>query len=61
MPVLTHVYLRRDIKMENIMHESLHPNAAIKVIDFGLSAAFAQAGDVLQERVGTLYSMAPGT
>jgi len=47
--------------MENIMFESEHPEAAVKVIDFGLSSVFTKSDNVLKERVGTLYSMSPET
>jgi len=53
--------IHRDIKMENIMFESQHPEAAVKVIDFGLSAEYSKSESVLKERVGTLYSMSPET
>ena len=53
--------IHRDIKMENIMFESHHPEAAVKLIDFGLSKEYSIGESVLKERVGTLYSMAPGT
>lgn len=38
-----------------------HPESRIKVIDFGLSAKYNSPTDILQERVGTLYSMSPET
>lgn len=53
--------IHRDIKFENIMFESKHPQAAIKVIDFGLSKKYSTENPVLTERVGTLYSMSPET
>lgn len=53
--------IHRDVKMENIMFESEHPEAAVKVIDFGLSTSYSKSESVLKERVGTLYSMAPET
>ena len=53
--------IHRDIKLENILWESKHPEAAIKVIDFGLSKVFSPNNNVLTERVGTLYSMSPET
>jgi len=43
------------------MYESPHPDAAAKVIDFGLSAEYSKSENVLKERVGTLYSMSPET
>jgi calcium-dependent protein kinase len=51
----------RDLKFENIMFESKHPEAAIKVIDFGLSKEYSPNNHILTERVGTLYSMSPET
>jgi calcium-dependent protein kinase len=53
--------IHRDVKMENILFESKHPDAAVKIIDFGVSKAFAKSESVLKERVGTLYSMSPET
>ncbi|CAB9509993.1 MAP kinase-activated protein kinase 2 (Fragment) [Seminavis robusta] len=53
--------IHRDIKFENIMYESKHPEACIKVIDFGLSKQYSMDNPVLTERVGTLYSMSPET
>jgi calcium-dependent protein kinase len=45
------------------MFESTHPQAAIKVIDFGLSKNYSTSHShhILTERVGTLYSMSPET
>ena len=51
----------RDLKVENILFESDHPDAAIKVIDFGLSKEYSPSNHILTERVGTLYSMSPET
>jgi serine/threonine protein kinase len=53
--------IHRDLKLENIMFEDTHPDAAIKVIDFGLSKEYSQETHILSERVGTLYSMSPET
>ena len=53
--------IHRDIKMENIIWESNHPEAAIKVIDFGLSKSFTRHNHVFTQRVGSLYSMSPET
>eukprot|EP00980_Cylindrotheca_fusiformis_P002961 scaffold683_cov124-Cylindrotheca_fusiformis.AAC.30 len=48
------------VKFENIIFESKHPKAEIKVIDFGLSKKFGtKATGVMHEGVGTLYSMSP--
>eukprot|EP00977_Amphora_coffeiformis_P018472 scaffold6506_cov171-Amphora_coffeaeformis.AAC.20 len=49
------------IKMENILWESPHPEAEIKVIDFGLTKEYSIQNEILTERVGTLYSMSPET
>lgn len=55
-----HGIVHRDLKFENIIFESPHPKAEIKVIDFGLSKKFGnQATGVMHEGVGTLYSMSP--
>lgn len=35
-----HSIVHRDLKFENILFESVDPNAEIKVIDFGLSKKF---------------------
>ncbi|CAN0131420.1 unnamed protein product [Laminaria digitata] len=48
----------RDLKFENILWESKAPDAQIKLIDFGMSARF-QEGMPMNERVGTVYTMAP--
>jgi len=53
--------IHRDIKMENVIFESKDPDACIKVIDFGLSKKYKYKGDIMTERVGTLYSMSPQT
>lgn len=53
--------IHRDIKLENILWESDHPEAVIKVIDFGLSKQYSPNNNILTERVGTLYSMSPET
>jgi len=51
--------IHRDLKMENIMFESHHSDAEIKIIDFGLSKKYLPQENVLNERVGTLYTMSP--
>jgi calcium-dependent protein kinase len=52
-----HHCVHRDLKFENIMFESEN---TIKVIDFGLSKKFIGASTpTMNDRVGTLYSMAP--
>lgn len=43
------------------MFENEHPNAIIKVIDFGLSKEYSPKDNILSERIGTLYSMSPET
>eukprot|EP00752_Nemacystus_decipiens_P008893 g7938.t1 len=48
----------RDLKFENILWESEADDAQIKLIDFGMSARF-QEGMPMNERVGTVYTMAP--
>lgn len=47
--------------MENILWESPHPDAEIKLIDFGLTKEYSAQNNILTERVGTLYSMSPET
>jgi calcium-dependent protein kinase len=54
-----HGVVHRDLKFENIMFESQHPEAMIKVIDFGLSKKFVGETGYMTERVGTIYTMAP--
>lgn len=63
---ISHVHGRnivhRDLKFENIVFESNHPEAFIKVIDFGVSKKYCPiANPILTERVGTLHTMAPET
>lgn len=53
--------VHRDIKMENIIFESIQSEAAIRLIDFGLSKKYATSQPLLKERVGTIYSMSPET
>lgn len=43
------------------VHFYLQPNAIIKLIDFGVSQEYSPKDNILSERVGTLYSMAPET
>lgn len=45
--------IHRDLKYENILFVNTSPKAEIKLIDFGLSAAFGQ--DALTDGVGTMY------
>ena len=55
--------VHRDLKYENILFESRHPHAEIKVIDFGLSKRFMLQSSpdeaYMTEGVGTMYTMAP--
>jgi len=51
--------VHRDLKFENIMFESKHDDACIKIIDFGLSKKFIAKPGVMTDRVGTIYTMAP--
>lgn len=54
--------VHRDLKLENVVFENEHPDAIIKVIDFGLSKEYSPHQDRnLSERVGTFYSMSPET
>jgi len=48
----------RDIKLENIMFENDSPDAAIKLIDFGLSMKFA-GKTKMRKACGTPYTIAP--
>jgi len=51
----------RDLKHENILFTSPRNTASyhIKLIDFGLSRKYLKHQNVMTERVGTLYTMAP--
>lgn len=49
----------RDLKYENIMFTSPHPDADVKLIDFGLSKKYGMSGKVMHDAVGTVYSMSP--
>jgi serine/threonine protein kinase len=42
--------IHRDIKFENVIFESAHPEAVIKVIDFGLSKKYSPTNNILTER-----------
>jgi serine/threonine protein kinase len=42
--------IHRDIKFENVIFESEHPEAVIKVIDFGLSKKYSPSNNILTER-----------
>ena len=47
--------------LSTVLFENDHPESIIKLIDFGLSKQYTQKDNILSERVGTLYSMAPET
>jgi len=44
--------------LKNILFETCSPNSEIKIIDFGLSTKI-RPGEIMTDRVGTVYSMAP--
>jgi len=48
--------VHRDLKLENFLFTSRDPDAALKMIDFGLSKHFSES---LSESVGTPYTTAP--
>lgn len=53
-----HHVVHRDIKFENIMYETDHPESlSVKVIDFGLARAYHKR--YMSGQVGTLYTMSP--
>ena len=47
------------MKYENILFETIHPDAEIKIIDFGLSKKYRADSPRLYESVGTIYTIAP--
>lgn len=49
----------RDIKPENILFESDHEDAAVKLIDFGLSRRHEKGEAPMSNPVGTAYYMSP--
>lgn len=52
--------VHRDIKLENIIFLDQSPkNFKLKLIDFGLSKYFQQGVQRMQEKLGTLYYIAP--
>eukprot|EP00581_Thalassiosira_minuscula_P007085 CAMPEP_0183703386 /NCGR_PEP_ID=MMETSP0737-20130205/1135_1 /TAXON_ID=385413 /ORGANISM="Thalassiosira miniscula, Strain CCMP1093" /LENGTH=286 /DNA_ID=CAMNT_0025930121 /DNA_START=321 /DNA_END=1181 /DNA_ORIENTATION=+ len=51
--------VHRDIKPENILFESKHEDAAIKLIDFGLSRVHKKGEAPMTNPVGTAYYMSP--
>mmetsp|Transcript_15641 Transcript_15641/g.34203 ORF Transcript_15641/g.34203 Transcript_15641/m.34203 type:complete len:1120 (+) Transcript_15641:578-3937(+) len=50
--------IHRDLKLENFLFSSVHPDSELKMIDFGLSKHFSY-GEVQHEAVGTPYTVAP--
>lgn len=50
--------IHRDLKLENFLFSSVHEDAELKMIDFGLSKHF-RYGEVHHEAVGTPYTVAP--
>jgi len=50
--------VHRDLKPENILYDSRHPNANIKIADFGASTLF-NPDEYLHDRIGTMYYIAP--
>ncbi len=50
--------VHRDLKLENFLFWSKDPDSPLKMIDFGLSKHFKYS-EVLQEKVGTPYTVAP--
>ncbi|GFH56527.1 hypothetical protein CTEN210_13003 [Chaetoceros tenuissimus] len=51
--------MNRDLKFENVMFESNEPDAQVKIIDFGLSTKYLDPNAIINDRVGTVYTMAP--
>jgi len=51
-------FVHRDVKPENFLFQSKEPNAALKIIDFGLARQF-EPGVVMSSKVGTAYYVAP--
>lgn len=49
----------KDLKPENVLFQSSAPDAAIKVIDFGLAEMFARQMEYSKNAAGTFYYMAP--
>ncbi len=47
------------MKFENILFESGHPDAEVRLIDFGLSTLLANHQDYRAGKGGTTYVMAP--
>uniref|UniRef100_A0A7S1LSK5 non-specific serine/threonine protein kinase n=1 Tax=Alexandrium catenella TaxID=2925 RepID=A0A7S1LSK5_ALECA len=53
-----HFLVHRDIKPENFLLQNSSPDAALKMIDFGLARTF-EPGVPMSTRVGTAYYVAP--
>lgn len=51
--------IHRDLKLENFLFSSNHPESELKMIDFGLSKHFTHPGELQNETVGTPYTVAP--
>mmetsp|Transcript_9571 Transcript_9571/g.21581 ORF Transcript_9571/g.21581 Transcript_9571/m.21581 type:complete len:370 (-) Transcript_9571:67-1176(-) len=51
--------VHRDIKPENILFESMDDDAAVKLIDFGLSRRHEKGEAPMSNPVGTAYYMSP--
>jgi len=51
--------VHRDIKPENILFESIDEDAAVKLIDFGLSRRHRKDEEPMTNPVGTAYYMSP--
>ena len=54
-----HAVCHRDIKLENFVFERAGDQAALKLIDFGLSAVVHKGSEQMAEQVGTVAFMAP--
>jgi len=55
-----HGVVHRDIKLDNFIYENDHPDAEVKLIDFGFAATIkAGDADCMHERLGTPIYMAP--
>jgi len=54
-----HAVCHRDIKLENFVFEREGDQAALKLIDFGLSTIVAKGSEKMTEQVGTVAFMAP--
>lgn len=50
--------IHRDLKLENFLFSTNHPDSELKMIDFGLSKHF-KYGETHHEAVGTPYTVAP--